>query len=109
MARSCLTIILAAGQTVSAIVGSPGMMLQMTGHQNLMSALTIGALIVNVIANILVVEGHGAVGVAVVTALTITGRMALHTLLAWRLTGALSLPDPRTLTPSALRAMLCRR
>lgn len=104
-----ILIILAAGQTVSAIVGSPGMMLQMTGHQNLMSALTIGALVVNVVANILVVEEHGAVGVAVVTALTITGRMALHTLLAWRLTGALSLPDPRTLTPAALRSMLRRR
>lgn len=104
-----ILIILAAGQTVSAIVGSPGMMLQMSGHQNLMSVLTIGAVVVNVVANILVVEEHGAVGVAVVTALTITARMALHTLLAWRLTGALSLPDPRTLTPGALMAMLRRR
>ncbi|WP_416900238.1 MAG: lipopolysaccharide biosynthesis protein [Minwuia sp.] len=104
-----ILIILAAGQTVSAVVGSPGMMLQMTGHQNLMSALTIGAVVINVVANILVVEDHGATGVAMVTALTITGRMALHTLLAWRLTGALSLPDPRTLTPRALMAMLRRR
>jgi len=103
-----ILIILAAGQTVSAIVGSPGMMLQMTGHQNLMSGLTIGALMVNVVANILVVEDHGAEGVAFVTALTITARMALHTFFAWRMTGALSLPDPRTLTPSALRAMLKR-
>jgi len=35
--------------------------------------------------------------------------MALHTWFAWRLTGALSLPDPRTLTPSALKAMLRRQ
>ncbi len=104
-----ILIILAAGQTVSAVVGSPGMMLQMTGHQNLMSALTVGALVVNVVANILVVEDYGAVGVAVVTALTITVRMALHTLLAWRLTGALSLPDPKTLTLGSLRSILRRK
>jgi len=108
-AGATVLIILAAGQTVSAIVGSPGMMLQMTGHQNLMSALTLGALVVNVIANLLVVQDHGMVGVAIVTACTITGRMALHTWFAWRLTGALSLPDPRTLTPSALKAMLRRQ
>ena len=104
-----ILIVLAAGQVVSAVVGSPGMMLQMTGHQNLMSALTLGALAVNVVANILVVETHGAVGVAVVTALTITARMALHTFFAWRLTGALSLPDPKTLTFGALRSILRRR
>ncbi|ANK80193.1 MAG: hypothetical protein TEF_04870 [Rhizobiales bacterium NRL2] len=102
-------IILAAGHVVSAVVGSPGMMLQMAGHQNLMSALTLGALAVNVIANILVVKQHGATGVAVVTALTITARMALHTYFAWRLTGALSLPDPKTLTFGALRSILRRR
>ncbi len=108
-AGATVLIILAAGQTVSAVVGSPGMMLQMTGNQNLMSGLTLGALVVNVIANVLVVEDHGMEGVAVVTACTITGRMLLHTWFAWRLTGALSLPDPRTLTPSALKAMLRRR
>lgn len=108
-AGATVLIILAAGQTVSAVVGSPGMMLQMTGHQNLLSGLTLGALMVNVVANVLVVEDYGMEGVAVVTACTITGRMALHTWFAWRLTGALSLPDPRTLTPSALKAMLRKR
>lgn len=106
---STILVILAAGQLVSAVVGSPGMMLQMTGHQNLMSALTLGALAVNVVANLLVVEAHGAAGVALVTAATITVRMALHTFFAWRLTGALSLPDPRTLTFGALRTILRRR
>ncbi|MDF1719917.1 MAG: MATE family efflux transporter [Minwuia sp.] len=108
-AGATVLIILAAGQTVSAVVGSPGMMLQMTGHQRLLSGLTLGALVVNVIANVLVVDDYGMEGVAIVTACTITGRMALHTWFAWRLTGALSLPDPRTLTPSALKAMLRRR
>ena len=102
-------VILAAGQTVSAVVGSPGMMLQMTGHQRLLSTLTLGALVVNVVANVMVVEDYGMIGVATVTACTITGRMALHTWFAWRLTGALSLPDPRTLTPRALKAMLRRQ
>lgn len=102
-------VILAAGQTVSAIVGVPGTMLQMTGHQRLLSALTVGAVVVNVVANLAVVEDYGAAGVAVVTSLTVVGRMALHTYLAWRLTGALSLPDPATLTPRALAAMLARR
>ncbi|MEC9345849.1 MAG: MATE family efflux transporter [Pseudomonadota bacterium] len=101
-------IILAAGQTVSAVVGSPGVMLQMAGHQTLLSLLTIGAVVVNVIANLVVVGPYGMEGVAVVTSVTIVARMALHTWFAWRLTGALSLPDPRTLTPRALRAMLRR-
>lgn len=101
-------VILAAGQTVSAVVGSPGMMLQMAGHQTLLSLLTIGAVVVNVIANVAVVGEYGMAGVAVVTSATIVVRMALHTWFAWRLTGALSLPDLRTLTPRALRSMLRR-
>lgn len=103
-----ILIILAAGQTVSACVGFPGMMLQMSGHQIQLSVVTGIAVIANLVANVIVAPEYGAIGVAWVTAITISLRMAVHIVLARHYTGALSLPDPRVLSPGNLKRLMKR-
>ena len=61
-----------------------------------------------VIANVIVAPEYGAIGVAWVTAITISLRMMVHIVLARHYTGALSLPDPRVLSPGNLKRLMKR-
>lgn len=69
----CL-MFLVVGHSVNALVGSPGVLLQMTGHQKLLMNLSLVWAIFNVICNLLVVRYHGIDGVAFVTACTVIGQ-----------------------------------
>ena len=84
------------------------LMLQMSGHQIQLSLVTGLAVIANLVANVIVAPEYGAIGVAWVTAITISLRMMVHIVLARHYTGALSLPDPRVLSPGNLKRLMKR-
>lgn len=70
-------LILTAGSMVSAIVGSPGVILQMTGHHRLLVRLTLTTCLLALPAFYLGAKLFGALGVAVVA----SGSLALQNLL----------------------------
>lgn len=65
--------VLALAHSVNALSGSPGMLLQMTGHHHLLMRLTMFWAAFSVVANIAAVRSWGMEGVAVATGLSIVG------------------------------------
>ncbi len=61
-------MILAVGQSVNVWAGSPGWVLQMTGHQGLLLRITLATLAANLVLNLMVVGAYGGIGVATVSA-----------------------------------------
>lgn len=65
--------VLAVAHSVNALSGSPGMLLQMTGHHYLLMRLTIFWAVFNIIADVIAVKFYAMDGVGVVTAISIIG------------------------------------
>lgn len=66
-------VILTVAHSINALSGSPGMLLQMSGHQQLLLRLTTVWALISITLNILVVGDHGMQGVALVTGSCIIG------------------------------------
>lgn len=66
-----ILIVLATAHTINALSGSPGMWLQMTGYHSVLMKLTIFWSIFNLLANIVLVNKYGVLGVAVVTGVSV--------------------------------------
>jgi O-antigen/teichoic acid export membrane protein len=87
--------ILTIGRTVSAASGSPGILLQMTGHHVLVTKITMIMVVLTLAASLAVVRPYGPEGVAVVTALSMIGRNLAMTVFARLRVGVLTLPSLR--------------
>ncbi len=101
-----ILVILAVAHSISAMFGSPGVLLNMAGHHNVMARLSLVTTVFNVIANLAVVQAYGAEGVAVVTAVTVVGHKLAATYLAYARLEVLTLPSIKTIRPSALALMV---
>jgi O-antigen/teichoic acid export membrane protein len=66
-------IILALAQLINAGVGSTGVILIMSGKQNLMMVNTVCASLVNIILNYLLIPPYGMTGAAIATGITMVG------------------------------------
>lgn len=97
-ASAGVLLVLAAGEAFNAACGSPGVLLQMSGHHGLMARLTVVTAALATAGCLAVVAAHGALGVAAVTAASLVAQNLATTFLAWRLTGLVTLPGFR-LTP----------
>ena len=62
--------ILVSGNLFSALCGSVGYLIVMTGHQNKSAIVMVSAVIINIVLNAIAIPLIGAVGAAVATALT---------------------------------------
>lgn len=72
-------MVLTVGQVINASVGSVGFLLNMTGHERLVSKVMVVTAIVGVIANFALGAQFGLIGIAVATAVT----MAAWNLVLW--------------------------
>jgi O-antigen/teichoic acid export membrane protein len=88
---------LALGQAVSGAAGSPGWLLQMTGHQNTLMRITLVSIAVKLALTWGAVLLWGMAGVAAATCVVAAGQNLATTLLAHRLVGVRTHPylDPR--------------
>jgi O-antigen/teichoic acid export membrane protein len=93
---------LALGQALNVAAGSPGWLLQMTGHQTTLMRITLASIAVKLALTWGAVLAFGMEGVAAATCLVTAGQNLATTLLAHRLIGVRTHPylDPR----HALRA-----
>lgn len=64
-------IILVAGQSVNALVGSVGYFMNMTGHQKELNIIVVSSAIVNIILNYILIPLYGIIGAAVATAISL--------------------------------------
>lgn len=78
-AGSTALVLLAVGQFVNTAAGSVGCFLTMTGRQEVFRNITLGAVVVNVVANAILIPAWGVTGAAVST---------MVTLAAWNVTAA---------------------
>ena len=95
--------ILTVGRTVSAACGSPGILLQMTGHHVLVTKITLTMAAITLTASVAVVGPYGPEGVAVVTAFSMIVRNIAMTAFARSRVGILTLPSLR---PRDIRGLL---
>ena len=107
-AGATVLTILTLGQTVNAVAGSPGVILQMIGNHAFLTKLTTVVALGNIAGSVAVVDRFGAEGVATVTATAIVVQNLAMAAAAYRRAGVLSLPDPRLLTLAALRRLVRR-
>ena len=63
-------VILAIGQFINVSCGSVGQILSMAGHANILRNILLTTSMVNIILNVILVQTHGAVGVAYATAVS---------------------------------------
>ncbi len=87
--------ILVLGYGLGAIVGSPGVILQMTGHQKTMMNLTLMLALVGGCSQLAVVSEYGMIGVAMVSAGIIVCQNSIMVYLVKRHTGVWTLPYAR--------------
>jgi len=97
--------VLAMGQLVNAACGSPGVILQMTGFHRLLTKITIVTTVLNIVGNLAVVEAYGAIGVAMITMLSLIFQNAATTYYVYSKIGILTLPHPGMLKPRYLRQL----
>jgi O-antigen/teichoic acid export membrane protein len=102
-AGALILAILTVGRTVSAACGSPGILLQMTGHHMLVTKITLVMAAITLAASVAVVGPYGPVGVAVVTAISMIARNLAMTVFARTRVGVLTLPSLR---PRDIRSLL---
>jgi len=76
--------IVSIGAFVSAFVGSPGVLLQMTGHHIYLTRITMITVAFNLLANLIVVEKFGALGVAYVTSASFILQNVIMSLIAYK-------------------------
>lgn len=69
VAKNALLILL-LGQTVSALCGSVGTYMNMTGKQNILQILLITALVINLILNWVLIPKYGIIGAAIATSIS---------------------------------------
>lgn len=88
---------LAGGQLWNVWAGSPGWVLQMTGHQSTLVRITLGTLALNVVLNLSLVRPFGMNGVAVATAVGLAAQNLAMVLAARSLVGVKTYAflDPR--------------
>jgi len=65
-----ILLILATGKLISSLSGSVGIILQMTGNQQIYKRIMIMALFINLTLNLILIEPYGVIGVAIATSLT---------------------------------------
>lgn len=80
-------IILSIGQFINVATGSVGYLLMMTGHEKAMQHITIGAALLNILLNVLLIPILGILGAAISTAsslalMNIVGAILVHKKLA---------------------------
>jgi O-antigen/teichoic acid export membrane protein len=63
-------VVLCVGQSVNALAGSVGILLNMTGHERTSARVYAGAAVLNIVLNLLLVPAFGMTGAAIATALT---------------------------------------
>lgn len=83
------------GQGFSAACGSPGLLLQLTGHQTLMTKITLASAAAVMVGCIVVAERFGPDGVALVMASGIVLQNTVMTVYARRRVGVWTLPSAR--------------
>ncbi|MBT8180207.1 MAG: oligosaccharide flippase family protein [Eudoraea sp.] len=82
IAGANIVIILCIGQLINSMSGSVGVIMQMTGHQNVYQNIVLIALIINIILNFTLVPIYGVLGAAIATVVSIS---------SWNLIGAIYL------------------
>jgi len=87
--------ILVLGHGLGVVIGSPAVILQMTGHQKTMMKLTLMSVLVGVCSQLAVVSTYGIVGVAIVSAGIIICQKSIMVYLVKRRTGVWTLPYAR--------------
>ena len=80
-----LLVVLGAGQFLNALTGLVGTALSMTGHERVFAATTGAAAVVNVVGILLAVPRFGAMGAAVVTAVSVAALNGTHFWIARRI------------------------
>ncbi|MFQ5550830.1 MAG: oligosaccharide flippase family protein [Gemmatimonadales bacterium] len=92
-------IVLVTGQLVNALTGSIGVVLSMTGHQRLLSALMVFPTIGNILLNLAFVRSYGMVGAAIASAVSLAIWNVSLVFLARKKTGV----DPSFLSLALIR------
>jgi O-antigen/teichoic acid export membrane protein len=82
-----ILVILAVGHVFNVTAGSPGYLLQMTGHHRALLRITIVSLVTNAVLNYVGVHVLGPIGVALATAVTFVLQNSLQLGFARRRTG----------------------
>lgn len=95
-------VILAIGQAVNASLGSPGIVLEMTGHQTLYLRLSMISVVIGVGASLLLVPDYGPIGAASSTVLAIVVQKVAMTICAYRYPGVYTLPGIKMFAPKRL-------
>jgi O-antigen/teichoic acid export membrane protein len=86
--------ILAIGQFINAATGSVGYLLIMTGHEKLMRNNSLGAAVLNILLNVVLVPRLGITGAAIATATSIAAmNLCSAVLVYWKLS-IITLPIP---------------
>lgn len=86
--------ILAAGQFINVATGSVGYLLMMTGREKLMQYNIIGAALLNLVLNLLLIPSFGITGAAAATAVTLAGMNVVAATLVYKELSIMTLPLP---------------
>ena len=90
-------LLLAGGHTFNVIAGSPGWLLNMTGHQKTMLWITTASVISNLVLNFIGVRLAGMNGVAGATLIALVGQNVMMIIAARRLVGVRTYAHPAPL------------
>jgi len=60
-----ILLIMVIGQTVSVAVGSPGVLMAMTGHQTILMIISAAAGLIGIVMSLILVEKHGVSGIVI--------------------------------------------
>ena len=85
-------VILAIGQFFNIATGCSGVLLVMCGFEKIHGYISLVALILNIILNVILITNYGALGAAIATAITVILSNVAKVILAKRKTGILTLP-----------------
>jgi len=85
-------IILSIGQFFNVATGCSGMLLIMCGYEKIHGYISLAAVILNIILNMILIKNYGALGAAISTAITVSLSNILKVVFAKRKTGILTLP-----------------
>lgn len=85
-------LILVLGQSINAFVGPVGLIMNMTGHDDIVIKVVAGFAIINLILNAILIPIYGAFGAAVATASIVGGLNISFSILAMRRLGIVPVP-----------------
>jgi O-antigen/teichoic acid export membrane protein len=86
-------VVLSIGQFFNIATGCSGLLLVMCGFEKIEGYISISALFLNIILNVLLIKNYGALGAALATSITITLMNFTRVIFANKKTGILTIPS----------------